>query len=252
MPEPVGAIIIHRHGRTKTWLDFPRDQQGLYPLTAEELQRAKKVGRKIMRFFLRQPDVLPALRKRGLRLRGAPSPLVRAIQTQKRGSEGMIADAQKKNLKVRLAWRHGKPVSSLTFIKGYPYLHYPPRGSDEERWCEELEDKLIAGGSHLGMEPLEEIRHRTRTPAVVRKRMVSGFTRGSSQPFSVYHYASHGTAKAPEDLSAPVGPTGLALRHLFSEAERRRFGIPVELVRGEAVAAVVYSDGSIRAAHIKP
>lgn len=60
------------------------------------------------------------------------------------------------------------------------------------------------------------------------------------------------SGKVRLNLTAPRSPLGFALQHFFSTAEQNKFKIPAEIVRGEAVAAIVYSDGSVHAKHLKP
>jgi len=258
---PIGVIMIERHGRVQTEMKFPLNEQGRYPLTAEARAEAREIGKKLYG-YLNEQGLLDVMAKNGAYLHFAPSPYVRAIETGEQTALKLHRLLNKQGIKVQTALRHKEPVESLRFLKVPDMEHYPASKSVIDlKWSEEenafVRSKEPGGKTPEGWEDLDHAIRRAKTPAMLRKEIVRRFLENEKQnkkhgPFPVHAWISHGPGAKAEDLTEPRSPIGFALKHLFSPKERQQFNLPVELVRGQAVAAIVYSDGSVHARHLKP
>ena len=253
---PVGVIILERHGRVRTELKFPLHEQGRYPLTDEAKRGARNVGRKIVD-YLREQNLLLPLTHYGATLHFAPTPYVRAVETGQQTALELHRSLLREGIRVQTAPLHQQPKPSLRFLQTTPLEHYPPAGSTADRMWIDLEQRWATGEKVWRWENKRKAEHRTRTPGRLRQAILNAYTDRQKQGIGarslpIYAWVSHGPVTSSEKISEARSPLGFALKHLLTETERKRFSIPAELARGEAVAAIVYSDGSVNAKHLKP
>lgn len=254
---PVGVIVLERHGKVKTWLKYPIREQGRYPLTDQARQDARTVGVKLVQ-YLREKGVLKHFRDNGVKMHLAPTPFVRAVETAEETAGGIEAELESIGIPLSKAGNHLRPVTSLAFIKTSPLPHYPKEGSSNDKRGKSREARWAEGQAVGGWEPLSRVRSRTRTPVWLRKMNTpkdqpapaGDSSSNSREPLRLYGWVSHGPFRNPKKLRRGVSPIGHALSQLLTPAERKQFGIPVEIARGEMVAVVLYSDGSIHAKHL--